>query len=495
MLLVARRRDNVAMPASDTVLNDDTIAARATAAGAAAIAVIRISGPDARRSAEAVAGPGIPPWHARLRDFRDAAGTRIDRGLVLFFPRPRSFTGEDVVELQCHGGPTVVDWLLEALYATGVRPAEPGEFSLRAYRNGKLDLTQAEAIADLIGSGSRDAARAALRSLDGAFAAAVADIQQQLTALRVQCEAWLDFPEEELDPETLPALANRSAAVAAALAGLEARAGSGIALTDGLRIAIAGPANAGKSSLLNRLTGVDAAIVSSTPGTTRDALERRTVIAGVPVELVDTAGLRESDDPIESQGIDRARAAMAGADLVLWLTDATLDPDAAQAAQDAAAQLPAETRLAILVNKIDLLGESQGTVTSSVEIVHAERAAAAESDATRQERARDQSAVPAAVLRVSALRGTGIDAIVDLVAGIAGRPAATGTFSARRRHVTALVLARGHAVAAKDHLDGGALDLAAEELRSAQQSLSRITGEVSSDELLGEIFSTFCIGK
>jgi len=444
---------------------DDTIAARATAAGQGAIAIVRLSGPVARAIARAITGIEPQPRRADLCAFRDASGAALDRGLVLFFPSPRSFTGEDVVELHCHGGRVVGDALLAAAYALGARPAEPGEFTLRAFLNDKLDLLQAEAIADLIASGSAEAARAALRSLDGEFSTAVAQLQQGLTALRVRIEAWLDFPDEELPFDAAPACAAELDALVAALDALLTRARSGRALRDGFSLAIAGAPNAGKSSLLNRLAGYDAAIVTEIPGTTRDPLREHLTLDGLPVTVVDTAGLRETTDPIEREGVRRARAEVARADGLLWVADVREPLAAAVAAAQAAHS--GQGALAVIANKIDLVGRAP--------------------DVSRA------AGVP--VIYASALTGAGLDLLVAHIKDLAGLGGETGgALSARRRHVDALLRTREHLSAASPQLTG-AFELAAEHLRNAQTSLSELTGELTSDDLLGEIFATFCIGK
>jgi len=443
----------------------DTIAAPSTAPGVAAIAVVRLTGPDALAIAKRVTGIDPKPRRAHLAAFRAPDGTTIDRGLVLYFPAPSSYTGEDVVELHGHGGAVVTDWLLDTLYAYGARPAEPGEFTLRAFLNDKLDLAQAEAVADLIDSGSRAAARAALRSLDGTFSARVEDVRTGLTALRVHVEAWLDFPDEEIDREAAAALEARLDEVCGKLAALIADADTGRVLRDGLTVVIAGPPNAGKSSLLNRLAGYDAAIVTHIPGTTRDPLREQLSLDGLPVTLIDTAGLRESDDPIEAEGVKRAQRELARADLVLWLMD--VRDGAAQAAAEARAALGAETSPTLVLNKIDLTGDAPG----AFEFEGLEG------------------------LRVSVLTGDGIELLTAHMKARAGwHGEAGGTFSARRRHLDALERAAAHLDAARGKLDS-ALELGAEELRAAQAALSEVTGEFTSDDLLGEIFSSFCIGK
>ncbi|HUL81863.1 MAG TPA: tRNA uridine-5-carboxymethylaminomethyl(34) synthesis GTPase MnmE, partial [Gammaproteobacteria bacterium] len=311
---------------------DDTIAALATAPGSGAVAIVRISGPAARAIGTALTGVDAKPRYAELCTFRSAAGEPLDRGLVLYFPAPRSYTGEDVVELHGHGGPVVTDALLAHAYALGARPAQPGEFTLRAFLNDKLDLLQAEAVADLVASGSAAAARSALRSLDGQFSAQVAALQAALTPLRVKIEAWLDFPDEELPFAAGGECAAAIDALLDDLAELGRAARSGAVLRDGLSVAIAGPPNAGKSSLLNRLAGYDAAIVTDIPGTTRDPLREHLTLDGLPITVVDTAGLRESADPVEREGLRRARIEVGRADRVLYVVDVREPLDAALAA-------------------------------------------------------------------------------------------------------------------------------------------------------------------
>lgn len=444
---------------------DDTIAALATAPGVGAVAIVRISGPKAFEIAAKLTGDDPAPRQPQLRAFSGAHDEPLDRGIVLAFPAPRSFTGEDVLELHCHGGRVVSDALLARVYALGARAAEPGEFTLRAFLNDKLDLLQAEAIADLIGSGSAQAARAALRSLDGEFSAAVAALQAQVTRLRVRIEAWLDFPEEDLPFDQAPECLAELTAAEDALDSILVRARSGRALRDGLSVAIAGAPNAGKSSLLNRLAGYDAAIVTAIPGTTRDPLRENLTLDGLPITVVDTAGIRDTMDPIEREGVRRARLEVARADRLLWVADANESAGIALAA--ARAEQGSDAPLTLVMNKIDLVGASPHVST--------------------------EEGVP--VVALSALTGEGIDLLVRHLQEIAGLGAAgEGTFSARRRHLDALARTRTHLAAARAELPA-ALELAAEHLRNAQASLSELTGELTSDDLLGEIFATFCIGK
>jgi tRNA modification GTPase len=424
-----------------------------------------VSGSEARAIARALTRHEPQPRRAELHTFRDGAGTTLDRGLVLFFPGPSSFTGEDVVELHCHGGRVVADALLAAAFACGARAAEAGEFTLRAFLNDKIDLLQAEAIADLVASGSGQAARAALRSLDGEFSTAVAELQHALTTLRVRIEAWLDFPDEELPFDAAPECAVELAMLVSKLDAIATRARSGRALRDGLAVTIAGAPNAGKSSLLNRLAGYDAAIVTEVPGTTRDPLREQLTLDGLPVTVVDTAGLRDTIDPIEREGVRRARLELKRADRVLWVADARDSLTGAIAAARAARE--GDAALTIVANKIDLAGREPRVANEEGETV----------------------------VYLSALTGVGVDLLVAHLKEAAGVGVdAAGTFSARRRHLDALARARVHLGVADRELHG-ALELAAEHLRAAQADLSELTGELTSDDLLGEIFATFCIGK
>jgi tRNA modification GTPase len=445
---------------------DDTIAALATPPGTGAIAIVRLSGPAARAIAHALTGAQPRARYADLRTFCDAGGERIDQGLLLYFPAPRSYTGEDVIELHSHGGRVVSDWLLQRVYALGARPAQPGEFTLRAFLNDKLDLLQAEAVADLIDSGSTLAARAASRSLDGEFSNEVAALQAALTRLRVEVEAWLDFPEEELALDAAAArFAERIDLLAAGVAALRRGARQGATLRDGLNVVIAGPPNAGKSSLLNRLAGYDAAIVTDIPGTTRDPLREHLSLDGLPLNIVDTAGLRESTDPVEREGLKRAAAARQRADRVLWVVDVREPLEAALA--QARTALGIDTPFTLLRNKIDLTEQPAAT----------------------------SEAGNVTVIGLSALTGAGADLLRAHLHALAGfTPEVAGTFSARRRHLDALARAQDHLRAARAQL-GGPLELAAEELRSAQTALSELTGEFSTEDLLGAIFASFCIGK
>jgi tRNA modification GTPase len=442
---------------------DDTIVAQATPAGTGGIGVIRLSGARTEDIARRMLGEVPQPRVATYTEFLDAAGDQLDAGIALYFPAPASFTGEAVVELHGHGSPTVMAMLVDAAIELGARRAEPGEFSRRAFLNDKLDLAQAEAIADLVASGTEQAARAALRSLTGAFSGAVNALQDQLTELRIYVEAAIDFPEEEIDFLADDALAARLEDCARSFAALLASASIGRVLRDGYQVVIVGKPNAGKSSLMNRLSGEDTAIVTEIAGTTRDVLRERINIEGLAVELVDTAGLRNDPDRVEAEGIRRARAAIANADAVLWIQDATGEAD-----ETIDEKLPQDIPVTVVRNKIDLSGDPAGLEEGDQPVVN-----------------------------LSAKTGEGLDALRQRIRDLAGfRDLGEGAFTARRRHVEALEVAAQHLAAGREALrESRAGELLAEELRLAQQSLGSITGAVSSDDLLGKIFSEFCIGK
>ncbi len=443
----------------------DTIVALATPPGRGGIAVIRVSGPQAGSVAEALTG-GLPPARtATVNSFRDDAGKVLDTGLALYFPGPASFTGEDILELHGHGGPVVVDLLLRRIVDLGARLARPGEFSERAFLNGKMDLVQAEAIADLIDSASASAARSALHSLSGRFSDALHGIVEDLIAVRAYVEAALDFPEEEVDHLADASLTARLEKLAADLDRLVADTRQGTLLRDGARVVLLGPPNAGKSSLLNALSRTDRAIVSPTPGTTRDTVELSIQLDGLPVHLVDTAGLRSTGEQIEQEGIRRAREAVAGADIALLI----LEDDSAVAVRDYLADIPSGIRPAVVWNKIDLTG----------------RAPAPRLDTDPAE------------LPVSVMTGAGMDALKDFLKTAMGyQSAGEAPYIARRRHLQAIGQAREHFRAALAAMrDGRSGELIAEDLRLAQHRLGEVTGEFTSDDLLGRIFSEFCIGK
>ncbi|MDX1498411.1 MAG: tRNA uridine-5-carboxymethylaminomethyl(34) synthesis GTPase MnmE [Woeseiaceae bacterium] len=441
----------------------DTIVAAATPPGAGGVGVVRISGPAAAAIATAMLGSVPKARHATYRRFRDATGGVVDAGIALFFPAPGSYTGEDVLELQGHGGPVVMALLVEAALALGARRAAPGEFTQRAFLNDKLDLAQAEAVVDLVASGTAAAARAALRSLEGRFSAEVEALTEALTRLRMHVEAAIDFPEEEIDFLADAELAHALERTAAQFDALLEAARAGRVLRDGYSVVIVGAPNAGKSSLMNYLSGTETAIVTEVAGTTRDILRERIDLEGLAVELVDTAGLREDPDLVEAEGIRRARAALGRADAVLWLQDASAP---GPVAVDEA--MPDGIPVTIVRNKIDRTGETPGAAGGEPPVI-----------------------------RLSARTGAGVDALKARLLELAGhRGPGEGTFTARRRHVEALEAAARHFRAGRAALrDERAGELLAEELRLAQRTLGEITGAVTADDLLGRIFAEFCIGK
>ena len=443
----------------------ETIAAIATPPGAGGIGIVRVSGPQAHPIALALTGKNLAPRIAHFCTFSDQDETTLDRGLALMFAAPNSFTGEDVLELHAHGSPVILNMLLRRVCQLGARQARAGEFSERAFLNGKLDLVQAEAVADLIAAGSETAARAALRSLEGEFSRSVQALFDALVQLRAWLEAALDFPEEEIDFLSAPQLADGLARLQAQLADLLLGARRGVVLRDGLHVVIVGRPNAGKSSLLNALAQSERAIVTELPGTTRDVLRESVQLDGVALTLVDTAGLRDANDIVEAEGIRRAQSELARADVAILVTDL------AHVAMDRALLdtcAPGATRL-IVHNKIDLSGET-------AHIDH-----------------RDNAPIN---IYLSAKNGDGLDLLRAELARLAGRGDGTqGAFSARTRHVQALQAVAEHLQQATQQLQLRAGELAAEELRLAQQCLSEVTGQFSSDDLLGKIFSTFCIGK
>jgi tRNA modification GTPase len=406
------------------------------------------------------------PRRARLCNFRDADGSTLDTGLALYFAAPASFTGEDVLELHGHGGPVILDMLLQRVLALGARLAQPGEFSRRAFLNDKLDLAQAEAVADLIDSQTRAAARSAVRSLSGAFSQRVEALVERITRLRMFVEAAIDFPEEEIDFLGESQVTGQLAEIIEDVARLLAQAHTGRLLRDGMTLVIAGLPNAGKSSLLNALTGQDSAIVTEIPGTTRDVLRETIEIDGLPVHLIDTAGLRESTDPVEREGVRRAQAQIANADHALWVFDGQQDPLASGLTT---ANLPPALPLTHVRNKSDLTGTPVG--------LHETKAGTE--------------------ICLSARNGDGVDLLREYLKGlVAYDGGASGEFSARRRHLDAIERAQLALLDGSTALhQARAGELLAEDLRRAQAALSEITGEFTADDLLGEIFSSFCIGK
>ena len=423
--------------------------------------MVRISGTKARELARAIAGLVPPPREATFARFRAEDGGALDEGLVLFFPAPRSYTGEDVVELQGHGGPMVMRELLRRCVALGARVAEPGEFTRRAFLNERIDLAQAESVADLIDAASAEAARSAARSLAGELSDRVHALARAMTELRVHVEACIDFPEEEIDPKDLKAQREALDRIRHSLDALLEDAQQGAVLREGLVVVLAGRPNVGKSSLLNRLAGEEVALVTPLAGTTRDSVRASISIEGVPIHLVDTAGLRETQDVVEKIGVERSWRALHSAGAALFIEEATGATPEDEALRR---QLPGGLPFARVVNKIDLGGAAP---------------AAAPGGET--------------VLPVSAKTGQGIDALRRWLLAAAGwKPHGEGLFMARERHLRALQRAKRALQAASE---AQALEIMAEELRLAHRALGEITGEVSADDLLGEIFSTFCIGK
>ena len=442
--------------------------AASTAPGRGGIGIVRISGPKAAEIGRIIAGELPPPRRAAFSRFLDAERQPLDAGLVLYFPAPHSYTGEAVVELQGHGGQVVLDALIARALELGARRAQPGEFTERAFLNDKLDLAQAEAVADLIDAGSREAARAAMRSLQGEFSEMIQGLTEAVIELRTYVEAAIDFPQEEIDFLAEGDLAQRLTAVRDRLDSVEQSARQGRLLREGMTVVIAGRPNAGKSSLLNRLAGYDAAIVTPIPGTTRDILRERIHIDGMPLHVLDTAGLREASDLVEEEGIRRAQAEMTRADRVLFMVDAASDP-AASAYREERARLPPDVPVTLIFNKCDL---APGIPLADT-----------------------LSGPPRVAL--SALTGEGIDALRTHLKSCMGyHTLEAGTVSARARHLEALARARTHVEAAARELgERRAGELVAQELREAQQALSEVTGEFTSEDLLGRIFAGFCIGK
>jgi tRNA modification GTPase len=464
----------------------DTIVAAATAPGRGAVAIVRISGPAVPQMAQAVLGQLPAPRFAAWREFLAADGTSVDHGLALYFPAPHSYTGEHVLELMGHGGAVVVEALIQRVLDLGARRAQPGEFTQRAFLNGKLDLAQAEAVADLIDAGSQAAARAALRSLDGEFSARVHELTEGLTALRTLVEASIDFADDEVEALAPAALDTRLSGLRTRLAALQAASRQGRLLTEGMTVVLAGRPNAGKSSLLNRLAGYEAAIVTAIPGTTRDVLRERIQIDGMPLHVIDTAGLRPAGDEIEAEGIRRAVGEFGRADRILFVIDAVADPQA-RAFEEERAQLPTGTPVTLLFNKIDLLPETAASEESG------------DPPRVQPTRTRPKTGASAGAvhrLRLSARTAEGLDALRGHLKDCMGYEPGGGTLSARARHLEVLVEVSARLESAAAALSGRhAPELVAEELRRAQQALGELTGEVSSDDLLGRIFASFCIGK
>jgi tRNA modification GTPase len=442
----------------------DTIVAEATPPGRGGIAVVRVSGPLVKNIAKIILGKLPTPRHAAFCVFRDTAQTAIDEGLAFYFPAPNSFTGEDVLELQGHGGPAVVDILIRHILNSGARIARPGEFSERAFLNDKIDLAQAEAIADLIDASSEQAARSALRSLQGEFSQLIQELVEALIRLRMYVEAAIDFAEEEIDFLADQQIADDLAKALARLLQIEASAAQGSLLRDGITMVIAGEPNVGKSSLLNRLSGKDSAIVTAIAGTTRDVLREVITLDGMPLHIIDTAGLRDSADEVEREGIRRAHQEIAKADLLLLVSDASQASPSAKMPTD----ISRRATIIHVRNKIDLTTEQPAIDTVAGKTV----------------------------IALSAKQNLGMDLLKRHIQASVGFHENTGgCFSARRRHLDALSRAKHFLLVGQQQLQQRAGELLAEDLRQAQYALAEITGEFTPDDLLGRIFASFCVGK
>ena len=453
-------------------MTTDTIVAQATAPGRGGVGIVRVSGPAAERVAEIVLGKLPRVRYAEYLPFRDEQDQALDQGIALLFKAPNSFTGEDVLELQGHGGPVILDMLIRRiLQIEGIRPARPGEFSERAFLNDKLDLAQAEAIADLIEASSEQAARSAMHSLQGQFSGKIQQLVESLTRLRIYVEAAIDFPDEEIDFLSDGKVAGDLYGIMAELDDVRGEAKQGALLREGMKVVIAGRPNAGKSSLLNALAGRESAIVTEIAGTTRDVLREHIHLDGMPLHIIDTAGLRDTQDKVEQIGIERAWAEIEQADRVLFMVDGTTTDavDPREIWPEFVDRLPKNIGLTVVRNKADLTGED---LAPSEELGHA-------------------------VYRISAKTELGLPALREHLKACMGFQGNTeGGFMARRRHLDALERAAERLLVAREQLEVYvAGELVAEELRLAQESLSEITGEFSSNDLLGRIFSSFCIGK
>lgn len=453
-------------------MTTDTIVAQATAPGRGGVGIIRVSGPKANQVALEVTGKTLKPRYAEYLPFQAEDGTVLDQGIALYFLNPHSFTGEDVLELQGHGGPVVMDMLIKRILGIdGVRAARPGEFSERAFLNDKMDLTQAEAIADLIDASSEEAAKSALQSLQGQFSQRIQTLVESLIHLRIYVEAAIDFPEEEIDFLADGKVSGDLQTIIDNLDAVRKEANQGAIMREGMKVVIAGRPNAGKSSLLNALSGKESAIVTDIAGTTRDVLREHIHIDGMPLHIIDTAGLRDASDEVEKIGIERAWDEIAQADRVLFMVDGTTTDatDPKDIWPDFVDRLPNSIGMTVIRNKADQTGEDMG-------ICHV-------NDPT--------------LIRLSAKTGAGVDALRTHLKECMGFSGNTeGGFMARRRHLDALERAAQHLQIGQEQLEGYmAGEILAEELRITQQHLNEITGEFSSDDLLGRIFSSFCIGK
>jgi tRNA modification GTPase len=448
---------------------NDTIAAIATPPGFGGIGVIRVSGPASKDVAQSILGLCPPPRLAKFLPFKSNAHVLIDEGIALFFEGPNSFTGEDVLELQAHGGPAVLDLLMSAVLENNIRPARPGEFSERAFLNNKLDLTQAEAVADLISSTHHASAQAAMRSLQGAFSKKIHELLNELIELRKYVEAAIDFAEEEIDFLSDGKVAAQTENLITHIDGILKQAQMGALMRDGMTVVIAGRPNAGKSTLLNALSGRDSAIVTDIPGTTRDIMRENIHIDGLPLHIIDTAGIRPSEDVVELEGIKRAQAAMEQADRILLIIDANDLPQLDVIAQECLQAIKAEIPVTIIINKIDAMGVGSQQIKQNNQ---------------------DQ-------IFLSAKTQDGLSLLIEHLKQVMSyEQPQEGAFMARRRHVDALLRAQDFIKTGLHQLTGlGAGELFAEDCRQAQLALSEITGEFTSDDLLGEIFSSFCVGK
>jgi len=447
-----------------TINLTDTIAAIATASGAGGIGVVRVSGPLSKSIATAVLGHCPAPRHAAYLDFKQADGDLIDRGIAIFYPNPHSYTGEDVLELQAHGGAALMQIVLARCIALGARQAEPGEFTRRAYLHDKMDLAQAEAVADLINAATVEAAKSAMRSLSGEFSQRINTLLLKLTDLRMYVEACLDFPEEEIDFITQGRVGEKLAAIIAELTSVFAKAKQGSLLREGINVVLVGQPNVGKSSLMNQLAGEEIAIVTSIAGTTRDTIKNAIQINGVPLHIIDTAGLRETNDEVEKFGIARTWRATETANIALLLVDAA--HGITETEKSILDRLPQEIAKIWVHNKID--------VTQELALVEEKN--------------------QATHIYLSAKTGVGVDLLKAQLLKLAGyQNNSEGVFMARSRHLHALFEVGAHLQLASAQINSA--ELVAEELRLAQEALSSITGEFTSDDLLGEIFSKFCIGK
>jgi tRNA modification GTPase len=446
--------------------NTETIAAIATPPGKGGVGIVRISGPKSREIAEKILGKVPKVRQADYLPFLDDSQSVIDAGIALFFQQPHSFTGEDVLELQAHGGPVVLDMLLKRVLGLGVRMARAGEFSEQAFLNDKIDLAQAEAVADLIEADSEDAAKAALRSLQGEFSQTVHDLVEKTIELRLYVEAALDFPEEEIDFISDGRVSNKLTEIESALSQVFKSAKQGSLLREGMTLVIAGRPNAGKSSLLNQLAGKESAIVTDIPGTTRDVLREHIQLDGLPLHVIDTAGLRDTDDPVEKEGVRRAWLEIEQADRVILLVN---DEHAEEDYIEIEDRLPKNIGVTRVFNKIDISGRKPGLIEVEQEID----------------------------IALSAKTGAGMDLLKTHLKQCMGyEQSVEGHFMARRRHLNALMSAEEHLKLARYNLEQiQAGELLAEELRLTQEVLNEITGEFTSDDLLGRIFSSFCIGK